>query len=118
MSELITFVVAGLAAGAVYALAAIGLVLTYRTSGILNFAQGAIAAVSAYAFYTLNVEHGVPWPVAAAIAVLGVGVGLGLLMELLARRLQTAPLALQVASTVGILLAIASVITLIYGTTE
>ena len=118
MSELITFVVAGLAAGAVYALAAIGLVLTYRTSGILNFAQGAMAAVSAYAFYALNVEHGVPWPVAAAIAVLGVGVGLGLLMELLARRLQTAPLALQVASTVGILLAIASVITLIYGTTE
>lgn len=118
MSELITFVVAGLTAGAVYALAAVGLVLTYRTSGVLNFAHGAIAAVSAYAFYALNVEHGVPWPVAAASAVLGVGVGLGLLMELLARRLQTASLALQVASTVGILLTIASVITLIYGTTE
>jgi ABC-type branched-subunit amino acid transport system ATPase component/branched-subunit amino acid ABC-type transport system permease component len=118
MTELITFVVAGLTAGAVYALAAIGLVLTYRTSGVLNFAHGAVAAASAYAFYALNVEHGVPWPLAAACAVLVVGVVLGLLMEMLARRLQTASLAMQVAGTVGVLLTIASIITLIYGTLQ
>jgi branched-subunit amino acid ABC-type transport system permease component len=52
MTELIVFVVAGLVAGSVYSLAGVGLVLTYRTSGLLNFAHGAIATVAAYAFYS------------------------------------------------------------------
>ena len=39
MSEILPFVVAGIAAGAIYGLVATGLVLTYRTSGIFNFAQ-------------------------------------------------------------------------------
>ena len=50
MSEIIVFVIVGLTAGAVYSLAGVGLVLTYRTSGLLNFAQGAVATVSAYLF--------------------------------------------------------------------
>ena len=44
MSELVPFVVIGLASGSLYGLAGLGLVLTYRTSGIFNFAHGAIAA--------------------------------------------------------------------------
>ena len=116
MSEWILFIVAGLSAGAVYALAAVGLVLTYRTSGVLNFAQGAVATVSAYLFYTLHVEHGVAWPLAALLVILGVGVVFGFGMELLARKLQGAALAVSVAATVGLLLAVEASIDLIYGT--
>jgi len=54
--------------GSVYALAGVGLVLTYKTSGVFNFAHGALATVSAYLFYTLHVEHGMPWPIAAVCA--------------------------------------------------
>jgi hypothetical protein len=46
------FVVAGVADGSVYGLAALGLVLTYKTSGIFNLAIGAQAAASAYVFYS------------------------------------------------------------------
>jgi len=109
------FIVIGLTAGAVYALAGLGLVLTYKTSGVFNFAHGALAAIGAYAFYVLNVLNGWSWPVAAAAAILVAGPIMGVLLELLARRIQGTPLALQVAATVGLLLVIASAIELIYG---
>ena len=48
----------------VYGLAGTGLVLTYKTSGIFNFAHGTIAALMAYAFYDLRERHDLPWPLA------------------------------------------------------
>ena len=47
MQEFLPFIVIGLTAGSVYGLAGTGLVLTYKTSGVFNFAYGAIAAVAA-----------------------------------------------------------------------
>jgi len=41
------YIVIGLTSGAVYALAGLGLVLTYKTSGVFNFARGALATISA-----------------------------------------------------------------------
>ena len=51
VNDLLPFVVIGLTAGSVYGLAGTGLVLTYKTSGVFNFAYGAIAAVAAFVFY-------------------------------------------------------------------
>jgi branched-subunit amino acid ABC-type transport system permease component len=51
MTEFLVFLPSGIAIGSVYALVALGLVLTYKTSGIFNFAHGGIAAVAAYLFY-------------------------------------------------------------------
>jgi ABC-type branched-subunit amino acid transport system ATPase component/branched-subunit amino acid ABC-type transport system permease component len=116
MSDFLTFLIAGLTAGAVYALAGVGLVLTYRTSGIFNFAHGALATVSAYVFYTLHVSHGMPWIPAAVLSVGLLGPLMGIVLEQLARRLQRVPFAAQVAATVGLLLAVAATITLVYGT--
>ena len=50
MSQVLQFAILGLGIGAVYALLGNGLVLIYRGSGILNFAQGAYAMVGAYLF--------------------------------------------------------------------
>ena len=47
--DVIRFAILGLGTGAVYALLAQGLVLVYRGSGILNFAQGAMAMTGAFA---------------------------------------------------------------------
>ena len=116
MSTLLPFIVIGLTTGAVYGLAGVGLVLTYKTSGVFNFAYGALAAVAAYAFYVLHVLNGWAWPLAAVVAVLVVGPLMGLILELLARRIQGRSLALQVASTVGLLLVIEAGVNLIYGT--
>lgn len=51
---LLPFIIVGVVSGAVYGLAAVGLVLSYRTSGIFNFAHGALATLSAYLFYDLH----------------------------------------------------------------
>ena len=42
------YLVAGITVGSIYALAGVGLVLTFKTSGIVNFGHGAVAAVAAY----------------------------------------------------------------------
>ena len=62
---MLPFIIAGLATGSIFALAAVGLVLTYKTSGVFNFSHGALASASAFGFYFLHDQHGVPWPVAA-----------------------------------------------------
>jgi branched-subunit amino acid ABC-type transport system permease component len=115
MNDLLPFIIAGITSGSIYGLTAMGLVLSYKTSGIFNFAHGAIAAAAAYLFYTLNVEHGIAWPVAALVCV---GIGgplLGLALESLARLLADVPPARKVVGTIGLLLAIQGLISVIYG---
>src|SRR4051794_41353416 len=101
MNAFLPFVLVGLTAGSVYGLAGTGLVLTYKTSGIFNFAYGAIATVSAYGFYILHMQHEVPWPVAFIVSVLGLGTAMGLLLEQLARRLADVRTVWKVAATIG-----------------
>ncbi len=115
---MLPYIVVGLTSGAVYALAGLGLVLTYKTSGVFNFAHGALATVSAYVFYALYVLNSWSWVTAALVAVLVVGPLMGLILEVFARRIQTASLALRVASTIGLLLVIEAAIELIYGTQQ
>ena len=62
MDDLLNYVVPGLTIGSVYALVALGLVLTYKTSGIFNFAHGGIAAVAAYLFYEFRSSRAGPGP--------------------------------------------------------
>jgi branched-chain amino acid transport system permease protein len=71
---MITTITIGLATGFVYALVAVGYSLIYRTTGIVNFAQGAFVmagAMSAYWFY--EVKH-LPYGVAIVLGVLAAGV--------------------------------------------
>lgn len=115
MTDLWPFLVAGIATGSVYGIAAMGLVLTYKTSGVFNFAHGALGAASAYFFYELHIKHGVPWPIALTI-VLGVfGVGAGLLLERLGRRLAQVPSAMRIVATVGLLLIVQGLAQARYG---
>ncbi|MDZ7733342.1 MAG: hypothetical protein U5R31_09715 [Acidimicrobiia bacterium] len=67
MSTVLDSIILGIPIGCVYALLAVGLVLTYKTSGVLNLAFGAQAFVSAAVFYDLRVRH--EWPLVAAALV-------------------------------------------------
>jgi ABC-type branched-subunit amino acid transport system ATPase component/branched-subunit amino acid ABC-type transport system permease component len=113
--DLLPYIIAGLVTGSVYGLAGIGLVLTYKTSGVFNFAQAAIATISAFMFYSLHVTHGVAWPLAAAVCFVVAGPILGLVFELIARVIASASLATQVACMIGVLLIVQAVIVIIYG---
>jgi ABC-type branched-subunit amino acid transport system ATPase component/branched-subunit amino acid ABC-type transport system permease component len=115
LSDILPFVIVGISSGAVYGMAGAGLVLTYKTSGIFNFAHGALATVAAYGFYALHVQYNVPWPVAAVICLFVAGPVFGFGFELLGRRIARAPLVWRVVATVGVMLTIEAVCTLIYG---
>ena len=82
---MLPFLIIGVVSGSIYGMAAVGLVLSYRTSGIFNFAHGALATLAAYVFYWLHYSHGMPWPYAALIAVVPLSVALGFSLEGLAR---------------------------------
>ena len=111
------FIVSGTIDGSIYALAAIGIVLTFRISGVFNFAYGAIAAASAYVFYQLHYLEGVSWPLAALITLIGLGIIGGLVLERISFWLADASAVMRVVATVGLLAAIGSFFTGYYGGT-
>jgi branched-subunit amino acid ABC-type transport system permease component len=115
VNDYIPYLIFGLVDGSIYGLAAMGLILTYKTSGVFNFGHGAIAAISAYVFYELKDRQGMPWGLAAVITVVGVGIVAGLAMELLGRRLAGVAISQRIVATVGILILLTAVATLIYG---
>jgi branched-chain amino acid transport system permease protein len=71
METFLQYTVLGLVTGGVYGIAASGLVVTYTTSGIFNFAHGAVAMLAAFTYWQLRFGWGWPAPVALAV-VLGV----------------------------------------------
>lgn len=75
MEFFVEVLVGGLLSGVMYSLVAIGFVLIYKTSGVLNFAQGAMLLFAALTFVSL-VEHGLPFVAAlaaTALAMLALG---------------------------------------------
>lgn len=109
MTTFLTFTVLGLVLGAVYAIAASGLVLTYNTSGIFNFAHGAQAMVGAFGFYQLQVVWGLPTPLALVIMLGLIGPAIGLLLYLgIMRGLRDTEQVTKIVVTVAILLAFVS----------
>lgn len=95
-------IVSGLAAGCLYALAALGLVLIYRTMDIVNFAHGEMAMVSTFVAYTLLSRLGLPYVLAAAGA-LAFAALFGMLVErVFLRPIQNGPLISMMIMTLGL----------------
>ena len=101
------FVIAGLVLGGIYAISALGLVLTYKASGVLNFAHGAIAYAVALTFFDLNSNHDMSTTTAAVVSIGLVGPAIGLLLwAVLFRFMTDSPAVVQVGVTVGLAVAI------------
>ncbi|OWY58995.1 hypothetical protein B7486_76970, partial [cyanobacterium TDX16] len=101
-----TVVLVGAALGGIYAITACGLVVTYATTGVFNFAHAAIGAFLAFVYWQLRVGWGWPTFLSLAIVLLVVAPLLGVLMDkVLMRRLRQAPLVVQLVVTVGLMLA-------------
>jgi branched-subunit amino acid ABC-type transport system permease component len=129
MSELVSILFLGAVVGSLYALAAFGLVLTFRTSGVFNFAQGAIAMFFAFVFFQLTqggrvdlvfFTYDQTWRLPKLLGlVLVVGVlapVFGLLLDLaLFRRLRTASTVVQIVATIGLLISLQGVVGVIWG---
>jgi branched-chain amino acid transport system permease protein len=121
MGEFAAYTIIGLSVGAIFALAALGIVLIYRVTGVLNFAHGAMGMFST--FVAWQVFYGYPhpgmpsWAVTAEAILVGLGfaVVLGLLLELLVFRwVRNRPPIVKAVITIGVLLALQSTASLIW----
>jgi branched-subunit amino acid ABC-type transport system permease component len=100
--------------GAVYALIALGFVLTYKTSGVFNLAFGAQAYISAALFFQAREEWGWATGPALVLSVFVVAPLIGLLLErLIFRHLRTAPAVAKLVVTIGLTVALPNLFELI-----
>lgn len=81
MDKFLTFTIGGLATAAIYAISASGLVVTYTTSGIFNFAHGAFSMMAAFMYWQVHVSWGVPALPAVVLVVFVIGPLFGALVE-------------------------------------
>lgn len=115
MEDFLQLVFAGLALGARYALVALGFVIIYRATGVINFAQGGLVALGAYLAYHFADRMDMPFALAvlAALAVSGV---VGVLIEwLLLSRMVGQPVFAVVMVTIGLLFVIEQLIPTLWG---
>ncbi|MER8836596.1 branched-chain amino acid ABC transporter permease [Mesorhizobium sp. M0909] len=111
----IEVLVGGLLSGVMYSLVAIGFVLIYKTSGVLNFAQGSMVLFAALTFVSL-VERGIPFALSLLI-ILAVMVALGFTIERTVLRplVNRSPMTLFMA-TLGLSYIIEGAAQLVWGT--
>jgi len=109
------YVIGGLPFGGIYALAALGLVLIFKTTGVVNFAFGAMATASTLILWSVLQHGGLPFAVAWIVA-MAAAMGIGALCEMtLLRRVERSPVLIQIVLTLGLLLVIEGVAGTIWG---
>ena len=85
MDLFLQLTLSGLTTGAIYALVALGFVLIYKSSDVINFAQGELLLVGAYVTYFFIAQMGLNWPLGVFLA-LAVAVLIGVIIERLVLR--------------------------------
>ncbi len=119
MDQVLLFALLGLGSGSLIAGIALGVVLTYRGSGIINLAVGAVAMVAGYSMWSLKTGFfGPDFATGPALVItLLVALTMGVLMELLAfRPLRTASPLAKMAASIGVLLFAQGAVLLGFGT--
>jgi branched-subunit amino acid ABC-type transport system permease component len=114
--DVVDYAIRSLPLGCVFALMAVGIVLAYKTSGVLNLAFAAQAFVSAAVFYDLRARNDWPVPAAFAVSVLVVAPLLGILLDrVLFRHLRSATPLARLITSIGLLVAIPEVTRIWFG---
>lgn len=115
MTDFLQLCFAGVALGAIYALVALGFVIIYKATGVINFAQGGMVALGAYMAYNFHNTWNVPFALAVVVAMLFVAtVGAGV-ERLILRRMVGQPVFAVIMITIGLLFIADQVVTGIWG---
>jgi len=115
LSQFLSYALPGIPYGCVFGLMAMGLVLTYKASGVFNLAFGAQAYVSAVVFYEAKRND---WPTWAAfvVSVVVLGPAIGLVLDrFLFRYTRTAPTLVKLVPALGLLIALPSITQVVFG---
>src|SRR4051812_924650 len=107
LEKLFVFLTIGVSVSAIYAVSATGLVVTYVTSGVFNFAHGAIGMFLAFTYWELSVNRGWPVPIALAVTLLVIAPAIGVTLDVLVMRrlVQGASVATKLVVTLALLVA-------------
>ncbi|MGI8421372.1 MAG: branched-chain amino acid ABC transporter permease [Gaiellaceae bacterium] len=118
MQQFFQQVVSGLASGAIYAALALALVLIYRSTGVINFAQGEMATFTTFIAWSLMEHHGISyWP--AFFLTLAIAFAGGVLVQrVLIRPFERAGPLTVVIATIGLLLCLNSLAGLVWHTDQ
>lgn len=118
MSAFLQYSVIGVATGAIYAITASGLVVTYATTGVFNFAHGAIGMFAAFSYWELAENHQVNPVLAIALILFVEAPLLGAVIEfVLMRRLHGASTERSLMVTLGLMLILLGVASTVWGNT-
>lgn len=113
---MLQYVLVGLALGSIYAIASAGLVITYTSAGILNFAFGSMAFFVALFYYWLHAQHGWAIVPAALVSIVVTGAAMGVLLwAVLFRVLRERAPVIKVVGTIGLSVALPPVAFLLFG---
>ncbi|USQ81170.1 branched-chain amino acid ABC transporter permease [Ornithinimicrobium faecis] len=116
MSNFIQQLIYGLADGSILALAALGFVLIYKATGVINFAQGEFLLVGAYMFYTAFVVFNLPLLLAVVFGVV-VATVIGVLVERLILRPMVGENPISIIMvTIGLSMLLNALVQAFYGT--
>ena len=114
---MLQYVLAGLALGAIYAIASAGLVVTYESAGVLNFAFGSMAYVVARSYYWFNSQHGWSTVAAGLVSILVVAPALGIVLYgVLFRFIRDQSTLVKLVTTIGLSVALPPIADLLLGT--
>lgn len=116
MSTFVTLLIIGLSEGAILALAALGFVLIYKATGVINFAQGEFLLIGAYSFYTAFVIMQLPIVLALLVGVL-VAVVVGVVVERFILRPMVGQSHISIIMvTIGLASVLSALVQMFYGT--
>ena len=121
MNEFGGLLVFGLASAAIYAVAASGLVVTYQTSGIFNFAHGAVAMWAAFVYWQLSSPDawGLPVWLSLVLTLLVFAPAFGFVIDkVLMRRLHDASPITRIVVPIGLLVALIQLATVVWSPAE
>lgn len=111
----IEFSIVGLLSGGLLALIALGFVLIYKGTGVINFAMGEFMMLGAYSFYTSNVVWRLPTPVSLLLAVVSVAACAALIERSVLRPLAGQPVISVLMATIGLSSALHGGIAAVFG---
>lgn len=119
MDKLLTYTIFGLALGGSYFIAASGLVVTYTTSGIFNFAQGATAMLAVFTYWQLRWGWGWPAPIALFVVLFVLAPLLGAtLYRVVMRNLRGTSEVTKIIVSIGVMLGFLALATWIWNPTS
>ena len=112
---LLQICLAGLAQGSLFALAALGLVVIFNASTVVNFAHGAMGMAATYVAYVLITSFQAPFALAFAGAIVAAFVLGVVVQKFLLGRLQGAPVLTQIVVTLGLFMFLEGILGLAFG---